>query len=46
MDDVEAGHERLVERAVEFTRPPNSIGNAAMAVLDVTCVNRVSRSSS
>ncbi|MGB3184340.1 MAG: VOC family protein [Ornithinimicrobium sp.] len=41
VDDVEAEHERLVERGVTFTQPPTDAGEVMTAVLDDTCGNLI-----
>lgn len=39
--DIEAEHERLSARGVEFTMPPTDIGPAIMAVFNDTCGNYI-----
>jgi len=41
VDDIEAEHERLVGRGVEFTQPPTRTGPVTTAVFDDTCGNLV-----
>jgi len=41
VDDVQAEHERLTERGVEFIQPPTDLGNLVMAVFDDTCGNLI-----
>jgi catechol 2,3-dioxygenase-like lactoylglutathione lyase family enzyme len=39
--DVEAEHERLVARGVQFTQPPTDMGPVTTAVFDDTCGNLI-----
>ena len=41
VDDIEAEHERLVARGVNFTQPPTDLGDAVMAVFEDTCGNLI-----
>lgn len=41
VDDVQAEHDRLVERGVQFTQPPQQFDQVVTAVFDDTCGNLV-----
>jgi predicted enzyme related to lactoylglutathione lyase len=41
VDDVDAEHQQLRQKGVEFSMEPTDIGPARMAVLDDTCGNRI-----
>ncbi len=41
VEDVQAEHDRLTERGVEFTQPPTDLGEVTMAVFDDTCGNLI-----
>ena len=41
VDDVEAEHERLMERGVRFVQPPTDLGTVVTAVFDDSCGNLI-----
>ncbi len=41
VDDVQAGHDRLVAAGVRFIQPPTSMGPVTTAVFDDTCGNLI-----
>ena len=41
VDDVEAEHEKLIERGVEFTTNPMNVGAVRLAIFNDTCGNLI-----
>lgn len=41
VDDVEAEHEKLIERGVEFTANPMNVGAVRLAIFNDTCGNLI-----
>ncbi|MCY3783943.1 MAG: VOC family protein [Chloroflexi bacterium] len=41
VDDVQAEHDRLVEKGVRFVQPPTDLGTVVTAIFDDTCGNLI-----